>query len=170
MPQSTTRRDCTDYFINTAMNIRKGIRSDTQTIAEFNAAMAIETEHLHLDLSRLILGVNGLFDNPDKGFYLVAENNGSVVGQMMITYEWSDWRNGIFWWIQSVYVAPEFRKQKIYHTLYEHAVELAKEQKNVCGLRLYVEKENERAHRVYEKLGLTLTNYDMYEVDFVLKR
>ena len=89
---------------------------------------------------------------------------------MMVSYEWSDWRNGIFWWIQSVYVLPEFRVQKIYRTLYEYAVALAKEQQNVCGLRLYVEKENERAHHVYEKLGMTLTNYDMYEVDFVLKR
>lgn len=150
--------------------IRHAVRTDAQTIAEFNAAMAIETEQLQLDVSRLLLGVNGLFDNPDKGFYLVAENNGVIIGQMMITYEWSDWRNGIFWWIQSVYVLPQYRAQKIYRTLYEHAVLLAKEQKNVCGLRLYVEKENERAHHVYEKLGMTLTNYDMYEVDFVIQR
>ncbi len=154
----------------TSIFIRKALRSDAQTIAEFNAAMALETEGLCLDVSRLLLGVAGLFDNADKGFYLIAEHNGSVVGQMMITYEWSDWRNGIFWWIQSVYVHPEFRAQKIYRTLYEHAIALAKEQQNVCGLRLYVEKENERAHHVYEKLGMTLTNYDMYEVDFVLKR
>jgi ribosomal protein S18 acetylase RimI-like enzyme len=153
-----------------AILIRNALRNDAQTIAEFNAAMALETEHFQLDAVRLSLGVNGLFDSPDKGFYLVAEINGVVVGQMMITYEWSDWRNGIFWWIQSVYVLPEFRAQKIYRTLYDHAVAQAKEQKNVCGLRLYVEKENERAHHVYEKLGMTLTNYDMYEVDFVLKR
>ncbi len=152
------------------MIIRKALRTDAQTIAEFNAAMALETEHLALDTSRLLLGVEGLFDNPDKGFYLVAEHNNIIVGQMMITYEWSDWRNGIFWWIQSVYVQPEYRAQKIYRTLYEHSVALAKEQQNVCGLRLYVEKENERAHHVYEKLGMSLTNYDMYEVDFVLKR
>ncbi len=152
------------------MNIRKALRNDVQTIAEFNAAMALETEHLQLDISRLLLGVEGLFNNPDMGFYLVAEINGSIVGQMMVTYEWSDWRNGIFWWIQSVYVPPEFRAQKIYRTLYEYTVALAKEQQNVCGLRLYVEKENERAHHVYEKLGMMLTNYDMYEVDFVLKR
>jgi len=152
------------------MIIRKAILSDAQLIAEFNAAMALETEHLTLDISRLLLGVQGLFDNSDKGFYLVAEHNGSVVGQMMITYEWSDWRNGVFWWIQSVYVLPEYRAQKIYRTLYEYAVALAKEQKDVCGLRLYVEKENERAHHVYEKLGMTLTNYDMYEVDFILNR
>jgi ribosomal protein S18 acetylase RimI-like enzyme len=150
--------------------IRKANRNDARAIAEFNAAMALETEHLTLDISRLLLGVEGLFNNPDKGFYLVAEHNGAVVGQMMITFEWSDWRNGIFWWIQSVYVIPQFRAQKIYRTLYEHSVGLAKEQKNVCGLRLYVEKENERAHHVYEKLGMRLTNYDMYEVDFVLKR
>ncbi|MDP1677272.1 MAG: GNAT family N-acetyltransferase [Bacteroidota bacterium] len=152
------------------ITIRKGIQSDARIIAEFNAAMALETEHLTLDISRLLLGVKGLFDNSDKGFYLVAEHSGVVVGQMMITYEWSDWRNGVFWWIQSVYVLPEYRAQKIFRTLYEHAITLAKEQQNVCGLRLYVEKENERAHHVYEKLGMTLTNYDMYEVDFVLNR
>jgi GNAT superfamily N-acetyltransferase len=150
--------------------IRTALRSDAQTIAEFNAAMALETEHLQLDVSLLLLGVNGLFDNPEKGFYLIAEHDGVVVGQMMVTYEWSDWRNGIFWWIQSVYVPPEYRVQKIYRTLYEHTAALAKEQENVCGLRLYVDKENDRAHRVYEKLGMTLTNYDMYEVDFVLQR
>ena len=152
------------------MNIRKAVRTDITTIAQFNAAMALETEHLTLDSSRLLLGVEGLFDNPNNGFYLVAEYNGAIVGQLMITYEWSDWRNGLFWWIQSVYVHPEYRAQKIYRALYEHTVTLAKEQKNVCGLRLYVEKENERAHHVYEKLGMSLTNYDMYEVDFVLHR
>lgn len=152
------------------MNIRKGIRSDAEIIARYNIALAKETEHFDLNFERTLLGVNGMFDDPSRGYYLVAEMHGELVGQMMITYEWSDWRNGIFWWIQSVYVAPEFREQKIYRTLYEHAVELAKEQKNVCGLRLYVEKENERAHRVYEKLGMTLTKYDMYEVDFVLQR
>ena len=152
------------------IEIRKAIPSDTETIVRFNAAMAEETEHLKLDTSRLLLGVNGLFENPDKGFYLVAESNREIVGQMMITYEWSDWRNGMFWWIQSVYVKPEYRAQKIFRSLYEHAVASAKLQTNVCGLRLYVEKANDRARRVYEKLGMNLTKYDMYEEDFVLKR
>lgn len=150
--------------------IRKANRSDAETIARFNAAMAEETEHFKLDFERLLRGVNGLFDDSDKGFYLVAELNGEVVGQMMITYEWSDWRNGVFWWIQSVYVKPDFRAQGVFRKLYDNAVDMAKQAGNVCGLRLYVEKENERAHYVYEQLGMTLTKYDMYEVDFVLKR
>ncbi len=150
--------------------IRKATLSDAETIARFNAAMAEETEHLKLDTSRLLLGVNGMFDQPERGFYLVAEINGEIVGQLMITYEWSDWRNGMFWWIQSVYVKPEYRAQKVFRALYEHAVASAKQQTNVCGLRLYVEKDNDRAHRVYEKLGMNLTKYDMYEEDFVLKR
>lgn len=152
------------------MIIRKAKLSDSKTIAEFNAAMAKETEHIQLDVDRLLLGVRGLFEKPTLGYYTVAEIDGAVVGQMMITYEWSDWRNGVFWWIQSVYVLPDFRSEGIFKKLYLHTVEEAKQAGNVCGLRLYVEKENERAHHVYEKLGMTLTAYDMYEVDFVLKR
>jgi GNAT superfamily N-acetyltransferase len=150
--------------------IRKAERTDSQTIANFNAAMAIETEHIQLDLNKLLLGVYGLFDNPMFGYYMVAEVDGTVVGQMMITYEWSDWRNGVFWWIQSVYILPEFRVNGIFKKLYLHTVEQAKTAGYVCGLRLYVEKDNERAHRVYEKLGMACTAYDMYEIDFVLKR
>jgi ribosomal protein S18 acetylase RimI-like enzyme len=150
--------------------IRQAERRDAETIAQYNAAMAKETEHLELDVQRLLLGVNGLFDNPTLGFYTVAEENNIIVGQMMITYEWSDWRNGVFWWIQSVYVKPEFRSAGVFRKLYDHAVEKAASAGNVCGLRLYVEKENERAHHVYEKIGMKLTAYDMFEVDFVLKR
>ena len=152
------------------VTIRKAIPSDVPTIAKFNFAMAEETEHIQLDMERLLRGVNGLFDEPSRGFYLVADVDGAIVGQLMITFEWSDWRNGVFWWIQSVYVQKEFRAQKIFRSLYDKVVSMAKAEGNVCGIRLYVEKENGRAHHVYEKLGMTLTNYDLYEVDFVLKR
>ncbi len=152
------------------MNIRKGIRSDAETIAQYNIALAKETEHFDLDPSRTLLGVNGMFDESSRGFYLVAEMNNEIVGQLMITYEWSDWRNGVFWWIQSVYVKKEFRASGVFKKLYLTIVEMAQQEGNVCGIRLYVERENETAHAVYSKLGMTTTDYDLLEVDFVLKR
>lgn len=152
------------------LHIRKAERSDAKIIAQFNAALARETEHFELDMHRLLKGVNGMFDEPSRGFYLLAEINNEIAGQLMITYEWSDWRNGVFWWIQSVYVKPEFRAKKVFKTLYEHIVSTAAKEGNVCGLRLYVEKENERAYAVYKKLGMKLTAYNLLEVDFVLKR
>ncbi|MBI5463523.1 MAG: GNAT family N-acetyltransferase [Ignavibacteriales bacterium] len=152
------------------ITIRIATRSDASTIAQYNAAMALETEHLRLDMERLQSGVNGIFDDPSRGFYLVAEHNGTVIGQLMITYEWSDWRNGVFWWIQSVYVKEEFRAKKVFRSLYDHSLAMANEKGNVCGIRLYVEKENERAHAVYEKLGMSVTQYNLFEKDFILKR
>lgn len=150
--------------------IRKAVRADAPAIARFNFAMADETEHIQLDMNRLLRGVNGLFDDPSRGFYLVAETDGVIVGQLMITFEWSDWRNGVFWWIQSVFVQKEFRAQKVFRSLYDKVVSMAKGEGNVCGIRLYVEKENERAHAVYKKLGMSVTHYNLLEVDFVLKR
>lgn len=152
------------------ITVRKADRSDTYTIARFNCAMAEETEHLQLDVDRVVRGVNGLFDDPSRGFYLVAEIDGVIAGQLMVTYEWSDWRNGAFWWIQSVYVMRQYRARGVFRSLYDRVVSFAGEQGNVCGLRLYVEKENERAQNVYKKLGMTVTRYDLLEVDFVLKR
>lgn len=150
--------------------IRNGIRSDAETIARYNVALAKETEHFDLDLERTLHGVNGLFDDISRGFYLVADTNGEIVGQLMITYEWSDWRDGVFWWIQSVYVKKELRSQKVFRSLYDRVVAMAKEQGNVCGIRLYAEKDNALAHGVYKKLGMKVTDYDLLEVDFVLKR
>ncbi len=150
--------------------IRTGLRTDAETIARFNVALAKETEHFDLEFERTLRGVNAMFDDTARGFYLLAEINGEIAGQLMITYEWSDWRNGVFWWIQSVYIKEAFRAQKIFKSLYEHVVSLARKEGNVCGLRLYAEKQNERAHAVYKKLGIKVTDYDLLEVDFVLKR
>ena len=150
--------------------IRTAQRTDAETIARFNVALAKETEHFDLNYERTLLGVSAMFDDTARGFYLLAEANGEIAGQLMITYEWSDWRNGVFWWIQSVYIKQEFRAQKIFKSLYEHVVILAQKEGNVCGLRLYVEKHNDRAHAVYKKLGLKMTDYQLLEVDFVLKR
>ncbi|MDD8018224.1 MAG: GNAT family N-acetyltransferase [Bacteroidota bacterium] len=152
------------------ISIRKAELKDVGTIARFNAAMAEETEHIQLDMDRLQQGVEGLLNAPMYGVYILAEVNGTTVGQTMITYEWSDWRNGLFWWIQSVYVLPNYRTQGVFRALYNFTLDLAQRQKNVCGLRLYVDKENERAYHIYRKLGMKETAYKMLEVDFVLHR
>ena len=150
--------------------IRPAIASDAETIAAFNAAMARETEHMELDQTRLLEGVRAVLADSSKGSYTVAEADGRVVGQMMITFEWSDWRNGVFWWIQSVYVRPDFRSRGVFKRLYGHVAEQAKSAGDVCGLRLYVERENSRAQQTYQHLGMTKTPYEVYEVDFVLRR
>ena len=133
-------------------------------------ALAAETERVELDRDRLLLGVRAVLEDPAKGFYTVAETETTVVGQMMITFEWSDWRNGTFWWIQSVYVHPEYRRRGIFSRLYRNVLDEARNSGTVCGLRLYVEKENKQAQRTYQRLGMQKAIFDMYEVDFVLRR
>lgn len=154
----------------TGITVRAARREDAEGIARCNIALARETEHFDLDFERTLQGVRAMFDDPSKGFYLLAESGGAVAGQLMITYEWSDWRNGVFWWIQSVYVAPEARGQGVYKALYADLLRRAGADGGVCGLRLYVEKENGRAQGVYERSGMRRTAYDLYEADFVLKR
>ena len=150
--------------------IRDGLPADAPVIAAFNAAMARETEALELDPVRLLAGVRAVFDDPAKGFYLVAEQDGEVIGQLMITFEWSDWRNAVFWWVQSVYVAPAARGRGVYRMLYGELLRRAQERGGVCGIRLYVEHNNEAAKRTYAKLGMSATVYEMWEEDFVLER
>ena len=150
--------------------IRDGVPADAPVIAAFNAAMARETEALELDPVRLLAGVRAVFDDPAKGFYLVAEQDGEVIGQLMITYEWSDWRNAVFWWVQSVYVAPAARGRGVYRMLYGELLRRAQERGGVCGIRLYVEHNNEAAKRTYAKLGMSATIYEMWEEDFVVER
>ena len=152
------------------IQIRRATPADADTIANHNAAIARETENLELDRQRLRLGVEAVLRDPAKGFYTVAEVDGQVVGQMMVTFEWSDWRNATFWWLQSVYVQPEYRRQGIYRRLYQHVLDEAKARKDICGVRLYVSKENVAAQQVYERLGLKKGLYDMRELDFVLER
>jgi len=152
------------------LRIRRAAAPDAEVIAGYNAAMALETEHLDLQRERLLAGVRAVLADAGKGFYLVAETGSAVAGQMMITYEWSDWRNGVFWWIQSVYVEPAWRRRGVFRTLYRHALEEARAAGNVCGLRLYVEAANAAARRTYEELGMNKTVYEMFEVDFVIRR
>jgi GNAT superfamily N-acetyltransferase len=145
------------------MNIRIAIKADAAALVEFNQAMAAETEGKHLNEDVLGKGVAAVFDNPQKGFYVVAEIDGEIAGGLMVTFEWSDWRNGWFWWIQSVYIRPEMRGRSLYSELYKFVKEKASTEGNVCGFRLYVEKANDHAQLVYEKVGMERTYYLMYE-------
>jgi GNAT superfamily N-acetyltransferase len=148
--------------------VRQATVADTAIIAHFNALMAHETERIALDQERLKAGVEALLRDPSKGVYYLAEQNNIVVGQMMITYEWSDWRNGTFWWIQSVYVESSARGSGVFRTLFDYVHLLAKSRSDVCGLRLYVERSNDRAKRTYDRHGMYLSHYEMFEMDFVL--
>ena len=145
------------------MRIRLARRSDAQAIVEFNAAMALETEGKRLLPEVIGAGVRSLLRNPQAGFYVVAEERNQVIAALMITNEWSDWRNGTFWWIQSVYVRPEFRRKGVYKNLYRHIRNMAAKDKRVCGFRLYVERENLRAQKTYRALGMGKTHYLVYE-------
>ena len=145
------------------MQIRTATAEDVDSLVEFNQAMALETEGKRLDPDTLRAGVSAVFADAKKGFYVVADDDGRVAAGLMVTTEWSDWRNGWFWWIQSVYVRPEHRGSGLYGHMYEFIKARATESGDVCGFRLYVEKENERAQRVYEKLGMERTYYLMYE-------
>jgi ribosomal protein S18 acetylase RimI-like enzyme len=144
------------------MRIRLATPADAESLIEFNAAMALETEGKELLTGVIGAGVRSLLGNPAAGFYLLAEQD-SAVGSLMITKEWSDWRNGTFWWIQSVYVRPEFRRQGVYKNLYRHVQELAANDPKVCGFRLYVERENSRAQATYSALGMKQTHYLVFE-------
>lgn len=144
------------------MRIRLATPADAGALIEFNAAMALETERKELLPEVIGAGVRSLLGNPAAGFYVLAEKD-SVVGSLMITKEWSDWRNGTFWWIQSVYVRPEFRRQGVYRNLYRHVQDLASKDSAVCGFRLYVERENDRAQATYGALGMKQTRYLVFE-------
>jgi ribosomal protein S18 acetylase RimI-like enzyme len=148
--------------------IRAATPADVSSIVEFNAAIAKETENIDLNRERLQRGVNALLTDPFKGIYYVAEVDNKVVGQLMITYEWSDWRNGFFWWIQSVYTDKAYRQKGVFKALYKHVEKLSRSSKDVCGLRLYVDEHNSRAQKTYESLGMKFTKYRIMEVGFVL--
>lgn len=146
-----------------SIKVRTATSADRPLLIEYNRAMAWETEHKHLDEQVLARGVAAVFDDRAKGFYLVADIAGQMVGQLMVTTEWSDWRNGWFWWIQSVYVRPDSRKQGVFRLLFAEAERLAREAGDVVGLRLYVERENVNAQRTYESLGMHDAGYFVFE-------
>ena len=148
------------------ITIRKAAAGDLPVIAGFNRRLAQESEGLVLESARVEAGVAALLRDPARGVYYVAETAaGAVAGQLMITYEWSDWRNANIWWIQSVYVKPEFRRTGVFRALFDHVRNTAEGRRDVCSLRLYVHAENTRAAASYERLGMIRTQYEVFELD-----
>ncbi|MCU0362513.1 MAG: GNAT family N-acetyltransferase [Bacteroidales bacterium] len=144
------------------MRIRKAAADDSNDIIDFQKKMAWETEEYLLDDTKVTPGVMAVFENPGHGQYWVAEDEGKVVASLLITYEWSDWRNANVWWFQSVYVLPEYRRSGIFRSMYLKIKEEG-ERQGIAGLRLYVETNNERARKTYEALGMQSEHYTMYE-------
>jgi ribosomal protein S18 acetylase RimI-like enzyme len=148
---------------DSGLRIRPAEAADAATIVDFQRRMAQETEDLDLDRATLSRGVEAVFADPAKGAYWIAERGGSSIGCLLTTYEWSDWRDGVILWIQSVYVVPEERGQGVYRALYERVRRQVEESDALKGIRLYVEKRNAGAQRVYTRLGMTREHYDLFE-------
>ena len=149
--------------VQPATVLRLARPQDADVLAGFNGAMALETEGLRLLPEVVGAGVKRVLAEPELGFYLVAEQEGEPVAALMVTTEWSDWRNGCFWWIQSVYVLPQARRHGIFRALYRHVWQLAQARPEVCGVRLYVERDNEAAQHTYRGLGMVETEYRVME-------
>ena len=150
--------------------IRDARPDDLPLIVDFNDRLATESEGKTLDRAVLTKGVERALKSPQMCRYFMAEVNGEVAGQTMITLELTDWRDGVLWWLQSVYVRPEFRKLGVFKALFQHIATLARETPDVRGLRLYVEQGNSRAQRVYEQMGMKPGGYLVYEQDWSLKK
>ncbi len=145
------------------IKIRPGLLFDIQVIADYQIKMALETENMKLDPATVELGVSAIFDDPAKGKYWLAELNGNVIGCLLTIPEWSDWRNGTVLWIHSVYVHPDHRQNGVYRSLYGHLKKMVQDSKEFRGLRLYVDKTNMRAQKVYEALSMSGEHYHLYE-------
>jgi ribosomal protein S18 acetylase RimI-like enzyme len=143
--------------------IRAATSEDWETIAEFNLKLAEETEPHALDRATVEAGVQALLADERKGRYFVATIEGRIIGQLMHTWEWSDWRNGDVWWLQSVYVDAEFRRRGVFASLKRHLEELAEADPHVVGLRLYVERDNGHAQATYRRLGFESAGYLVME-------
>lgn len=145
------------------IEIRRAVSSDLETIARFNIALCRETEGRELDPATVTHGVRRFVTESKRGRYFVAEIDGQVVGQAAHTFEWSDWRNGEIWWIQSVYVHADFRSKGVFRTLFMHIKELGEADVDCCGIRLYMERDNEIARESYLRLGFSATGYVVFE-------
>lgn len=148
------------------LSIRSAALGDLPTLVDFNTRLAWETEHKRLDADTIARGVRRALSQPALCRYFVAERSGQIVGQAMITIELTDWRDGVLWWLQSVYVAESSRGGGVFRALFDHIRCLAESDPEVRGLRLYVERENEQARRVYEQLGLAPSGHLVYERDW----
>lgn len=142
--------------------IRESKNIDASVIADFQQKMAFETENIYLDNKKVRAGVNAVMEDKSKGFYIVAEDQ-EIVASMLLTPEWSDWRNGTFLWIQSLYVIPEYRKQGIFRMMYEFVKQKVKTSESYVGIKLYVDQHNEIAQKAYEKIGMDSSHYRMFE-------
>lgn len=150
------------------IEIRQAVSSDVETIADFNIALCRETEGRDLDRAIVVKGVRRFVSEPSKGRYFVARIDGEVVGQTAHTFEWSDWRNGEIWWIQSVYVHPLHRSRGVFRALFTHIKQLGEADAECCGIRLYMERENDNARSSYQRLGFNETGYEVFELLFLL--
>jgi GNAT superfamily N-acetyltransferase len=154
--------------------VRPARMEDVDMLVTFSAAMALETEGRRLDVDRLRRGTQRVFDSPTRGFYVVAEfpqeSSPGVIGQLLVTYEWSDWRDATFWWIQSLYVHPDWRRRGVYRRMHEYVRQQARSRSDVCGLRLYVEAGNVGAQAAYRQTGLFPSSYRIIEEDFVFPK
>ena len=147
----------------TDVHYRDAVPEDAAAILDFQVAMALETEEVVLDRAITTRGVHAVFEDPSLGRYFIAEADGRVIASLMITYEWSDWRNGMVWWIQSVYVIPEFRRRGVYAGLYQHVKALVEATPAIRGIRLYVDDRNRPAQDVYTRLGMNGEHYKVFE-------
>lgn len=147
--------------------VREATAADAELLADCNRRMARETEARELDPARALRGVRAVFEEPTRGAYFVAEAGGEALGACLVTREWSDWRDGEFWWLQSVYVVPESRGRGVFRALWDH-VHARAIAAGACGVRLYVERENARAQAVYRAVGMRESHYRFFEIDFVL--
>ncbi len=147
-----------------SISIRLAESEDASVIAEYTRLIASETENVTLDLETVLNGVRNVMHQTQYGFHVVAQSGDEVIGCLMVTYEWSDWRNGLQWWLQSVYVHPDYRGLGVFKKLFSFVVELAKDEHNVCGIRLYVDKSNAIAISTYQALEMTPTQYLVYEL------
>lgn len=143
--------------------IRSATREDASTVLDFQMRLALETENISLDKLVASRGIAALFEDPAKGTYYVAEDRGKIVGCFLITYEWSDWRNGTIWWLQSVYVDITHRRTGVFKHMYDHIIRMISGDPNVAGLRLYVDKSNGRAQKVYRSMGMDGDHYTVFE-------
>lgn len=143
--------------------IRKAHSPEINTIADFQLRMALETEQVKLDPDTVRSGVQAVMDDPNKGFYLIAEEDEKVVASLMVTPEWSDWRAKTVWWIQSLYVMPDYRRKGIFKSMYTYLKNEINHLPDIAGIRLYVDKTNTKAQKVYEIIGMNPNHYTLYE-------
>jgi GNAT superfamily N-acetyltransferase len=145
------------------LRVRDAVVADIPFLADCNAAMALETEHKVLARDVLERGIAAVFERPQRGFYLLGERGGERLGCLLVTFEWSDWRNGDWWWLQSVYVVPQARRDGVFRALHEEVWQRLRQRPDAIGLRLYVERDNQRAQETYASLGMVETAYRLFE-------